>query len=268
MNSNTASNNNHAIVNASNNNNSISTATGAEIISSSGRGRGRAPITGRDQHLPQMWDRIHENFAREIGWTTPSSGSLMNRYSVINKEVTFFNAQVAHMVNENRSGYNEIDNLRKLYLREARILYVKAKNDTFSHPTRIEQQLREIGAENNGGQGESSSALPRPIGRKKAKENVEKFNQKRKLQQTIKQFVDIFSKRQKAQEVSDEDFKLYHDFEIITTNTTSLEDERRRYFLVLLKEEAFGCMSERRNARAQQQLKSAAPSSVNEESDS
>ncbi|KAG1451980.1 hypothetical protein G6F56_007941 [Rhizopus delemar] len=110
MKSNATSNNNHAIMNASNNNNSTPTATGAEIIPSSGRGRGKSwtaeediqlcqswivvsedPITGRDQRLPQMWDRIHENFAREIGGTTRSSGSLMNRYSAINKEVTFFN---------------------------------------------------------------------------------------------------------------------------------------------------------------------------------
>ncbi|KAG1467290.1 hypothetical protein G6F56_004489 [Rhizopus delemar] len=73
-----------------------------------------------------MWDRIHKNFVRETGGTTRSSGSLMNRYNAINKEVTFFNAQVAHMVNENRSVYTEIDNLR-----ETRVLYVKTKDDTF-----------------------------------------------------------------------------------------------------------------------------------------
>ena len=159
-------------------------------------------------------------------------------------------------------GSSTVGKTWRLLLNGWRLFYA-----TVSHPTRIEQQLREIGAENNGGQGESSSALPRPIGRKKAKENVDNFNQKRKFQQTIEQFVDIFSKRQKAQEVSDEDFKSYHDFEIITTNASSLEDERSRYFLGLLKEEAFERISERRNARAQQQLESAAPSSVNEESD-
>ncbi|KAG1464950.1 hypothetical protein G6F56_004977 [Rhizopus delemar] len=113
----------------------------------------------------------------------------------------------------------------------------------------------------------NSGSSNKPISRKKAKENVENFNQKRKFQQTIEQFVDIFSKRQKAQEVSDEYFKSYHDFEIITTNASSLENKRSRYFLGLLKEEAFERISERHNARAQQQLESAAPSSVNEESD-
>ncbi|KAG1463341.1 hypothetical protein G6F56_005303 [Rhizopus delemar] len=73
------------------------------------------PITGKDKRLPGMLEKIYGNFAREIDGTTCSPGSLMNRYSAINKEITFFNVQVAHMVNENRSGYIETDNASKLY---------------------------------------------------------------------------------------------------------------------------------------------------------
>lgn len=74
------------------------------------------PITGRDQRREQMWVRIHRNYHEYIGSpSTRNITSLQNRWAVINRDVTNFNAQMIQMVNLNRSGFTEVDNVRFLH---------------------------------------------------------------------------------------------------------------------------------------------------------
>jgi hypothetical protein len=85
-------------------------------------------ITGKDQRREQLWKEIHKNFNEHItGGSSRGIGSLKNRWSVINKDVTNFNAQIIQVENANRSGHTDSDNVSVLLYTlkiEGRLIYL------------------------------------------------------------------------------------------------------------------------------------------------
>lgn len=126
----------------------------------------------------------------------------------------------------------------------------------FARPTRRDEQQAVVAAVSSNAEGEGSAGAlstsgshGRPIGRKQAKASD---IAKRKFQATIEEFVKSVNKRHRAQEAAQQeladDFRRNLDFNIITTNVSSLEDDESRRHLRMLKEEAFVRIADR-NAR-------------------
>ncbi|XP_059651062.1 glutathione S-transferase T3-like [Cornus florida] len=82
---------------------------------------GEDPVTGTDQSMGTLWQRIHAHWIRQLGdkiTEERSHGALMNRFSNFQRDVNKFSRYYKNVHDNPISGYNEYDMMnavRELY---------------------------------------------------------------------------------------------------------------------------------------------------------